>query len=388
MNWPMDTQDSTSTADSDLESVLHVINELTRQSAGGGYIYRGEPKFYSKISSSLYRPYQDIEAEDFDIKIVQQEVLGQARMYTRYTGEVDDFEILSQLQHNGGATNLIDFTTDYLIALFFACDGEPDEQGRVILLSETGSDYDVREPSYPVHRVIAQKSVFVLPDNGFIEPNATVPVDSELKPAILDYLRNHHGISSETIYNDLHGFIRHTGIHQSAYTEFYKGVTSGNNGDDQRAIDHYTTAIRLNSQMPAAYNNRGNAYAALGNFRAAIQGYVTALSFDPEAVLIHNNLGLAHVGQGNYAEAVRDHSRALLLDPNAPDSYCLRGEARLHLSEWDDARADLTTAMNMGYDIVTSFRYGYKNVTDFEQQTCFTVPDDIAELLGGREVSD
>ena len=134
----MGTQDSTSTAASDVERVLQVINELTRQSAGGGYIYRGEPKCYSKVSSSLYRPYQDIEAEEFDIKIVQEEILGQAKMYTRYTGEIDDFEILSQLQHNGGATNLIDFTTDCLIALFFACDGEPDEPGRVILLLETG----------------------------------------------------------------------------------------------------------------------------------------------------------------------------------------------------------------------------------------------------------
>ena len=228
----------------------------------------------------------------------------------------------------------------------------------------------------------------MIPDSGFIEPDATVTVDSELKPAILDYLRNHHGISSETIYNDLHGFIRHTGIHQSAYTEFYKGVTSGNNGDDQRAIYHYTTAIHLNSQMPAAYNNRGNAYAALGNFRDAIRDYEMALSFDPEAAWVHDNLGMAHVGQGNYTGAVRDHNRAILLDPSAPKSYCLRGEARLHLAEWDGARADLTVAMDMGYDIVVSFRYGYKNVADFEQQTGLAVPDDIAEMLGGRGIGD
>ena len=35
----------------------------------------------------------------------------------RYIYEKDDFEILTQLQHYGGKTNLIDFTTDYLIAL-------------------------------------------------------------------------------------------------------------------------------------------------------------------------------------------------------------------------------------------------------------------------------
>ena len=44
-----------------------------------------------------------------------------------------DFEILTEIQHYGGKTNLIDFTTDYFIALFFACDGHHDKEGRVIL---------------------------------------------------------------------------------------------------------------------------------------------------------------------------------------------------------------------------------------------------------------
>ena len=106
-------------------------------SAKGDYLYRGEPECYDKVSSGLYRKYSDIEAEHFDIEVVQNEILETAK---RYTTEIDAFEILTELQHYGGATNLIDFTTDYLIALFFACDGSDllNEDGRVILLQKTG----------------------------------------------------------------------------------------------------------------------------------------------------------------------------------------------------------------------------------------------------------
>ena len=54
-----------------------------------------------------------------------------------YTYETDTFEILTELQHYGGNTNLIDFTTDNHIALFFACNGFSDKPGRVILLEKT-----------------------------------------------------------------------------------------------------------------------------------------------------------------------------------------------------------------------------------------------------------
>ena len=47
------------------------------------------------------------------------------QIFLKNMNESVDFEILTELQHYGGKTNLIDFTTDYLIALFFACDGSP-----------------------------------------------------------------------------------------------------------------------------------------------------------------------------------------------------------------------------------------------------------------------
>ena len=203
--------------------VLALMQEIVERSANGDHIYRGEPERYPKVSSTLYRLYEDVDEEDFDIQKVQKDILDKAKRYTSSTGEL---EILSELQHHGGNTNLIDFTTDCHIALFFACDGFHDKDGRLILLKEATEQGQIRQPRNPVNRVIAQKSVFVQPPKGFVEPDDVITINKDLKQLILSHLRKYHGISTETIYNDLHGFIKNQGIHQSAYTEFYTGLTS------------------------------------------------------------------------------------------------------------------------------------------------------------------
>ena len=41
---------------------------------------------------------------------------------------------------------------------------------------------------------------------------------------MLNHLRKYHGIFTETVYDDLHGFIRNQGVHQSAYLELYRSA--------------------------------------------------------------------------------------------------------------------------------------------------------------------
>ena len=66
-----------------LERVLAKITEIAEESANGDYIYRSESKCHGEVSSNLYREYKaDIKAKHFDMKIVQDEVLKEAREYT------------------------------------------------------------------------------------------------------------------------------------------------------------------------------------------------------------------------------------------------------------------------------------------------------------------
>ena len=132
----------------------------------GTCVYRGEPESYPVVSSGLYRNCPDSANEAFDIARVEQEMADNARQYTTLT---DDDEILAEVQHFGGATNLIDFTDDYLIAAFFASIASEGKHGRVVL-HWPQADTVVR-PKRTLNRVVFQKSVFVRPPRGFILPD-------------------------------------------------------------------------------------------------------------------------------------------------------------------------------------------------------------------------
>ena len=238
-------------------------------------------------------------------------------------------EILIELQHYGGKTNLIDFTTDYLIAIFFACSGYIKNHGRVILLdiNEAIEKDLIIYPQNPQHRVIAQKSVFVDPPDGFIEvpKDKKVTIPSALKQEFLTYLRKHHDISTETIYNDIHGFITYQNIHENNYIAFYMGLAF-----QDRGFKAETKEKRKKE------------------YRKAIKHYSTSIEINPHPITITN-----------------------------------RAECWLHLEEWDKAREDFRTGISMDKDIVGSFRNDYKDVAVFENKTGLTVPQDLAEMLGG-----
>ena len=160
--------------------VLAIVHELAKITYTGQFIFRGECECHDSVSSSLYRQFRDLDIDDhFDAGAIQQPILNRAKAYT---DEPDDLEILSQIQHYGGSTNLIDFTTDYLVALFFACYASPSQDARIILLKKHGSlaPY-IREPRRIANRVIAQHSIFVLPPKGIIEEYEVVTISSALK---------------------------------------------------------------------------------------------------------------------------------------------------------------------------------------------------------------
>ena len=47
---------------------------------------------------------------------------------------ISELQRLSVLQHQGAATGLLDFTESALVALWFACEGAPDKDGKVFIL--------------------------------------------------------------------------------------------------------------------------------------------------------------------------------------------------------------------------------------------------------------
>ncbi len=213
-------------------TVDDILRKIQEKADTGEYIYRGEPKHYEehpytrKVSSNLYRVFLehtdfDVNAEHFDIEVVQTRMLDDAKKYLRRTS--GDSELLVEMQHYGGKTNLIDFTTNYFIALFFTCEKYSSENGRVIFQRRELISPTIKESPKPISRVVAQNSVFVRPPEGFIIPDDddVINIPSGIKLPMLEYLKESHDISIETIYNDIHGFILYQRDYMEAYVEFY-----------------------------------------------------------------------------------------------------------------------------------------------------------------------
>ena len=399
------------------KTVQDILDELQRKSSGGGYIYRGENKCHPSVSSSLYREF-DINDDNFDIELVEKEMLSDAKKHigklrqdspSNFTNnskniedpiDTEDLECLTELQHYGGKTNLIDFTTDFLIALFFACDGKPEKHGRVILQKSEKIEDWIYLPQNPRLRVVAQKSIFVRPPRGFFCPDKkkeVVCIEKHLKQRVLSYLRNYHGISTHTIYNDLHGFIKHQDRHGDTHTHFYRGMACQNRADKatspddtereyQDAIRHYTKVIELDLGNIEAYYNRGNAYLNINKIPEAIQDFSEIITLDPGNAEAYYSRGSTYLKIKEPAGAIQDFSEIITLDPGNAEAYYSRGRAFLLLEKWEKAKADLITSKNMGFDILTRFHNDEESIETFEAG--MEVPEDITKLLELRDTEE
>ena len=335
------------TDDSKIQNLLQRIREKSSQ---GEYVYRGEPEQHGKIASGLYRKYKDaIQAKEFDIQIAQKEMLEQVKAYTDFTDETD---VLTELQHYGGKTNLIDFTTDYLIALFFACDGSLNKDGRVILLNKHSNQGAISSPKKNLNnRVISQKSIFFQSPKGYLdEEDSTVEIISipkEMKQPVLHYLGKYHGITTHTIYNDIFGYIQNQEKHQPAYVEFFIGLTAAMRGDYEKAIEHYDKAIGLSPHIAQTYNNRGIAKSKLERYEEAIEDFNKAISINPRDDKAYNNRGIAKGKLEKYEEAIADFNEAIRLNPQHAEAYHGRGNICKEIREYEKARVDLQRAFEL-----------------------------------------
>ena len=250
-------------------------------------IYRGEPKCFPRISSGLYRELYEIDDRHFDIRAAQRRRIELARQYAPH---LSDDDVLTRLQHLGGKTNLIDFTRDLNIALFFGSYDSPDKDGRVILMEEplvrreqrdVIASYKLVARGTPANMTDVQKSVWVEPGIGYIDEEQVtiIEIPSALKPEILSHLRVVYGIEASTVYNDLSGFIRDQDRLRDPDAEWHAGVRACEAGRHERALGFFAryeelvAAPRVDLQYRRAisywYAERGDeALSDMATFRS------------------------------------------------------------------------------------------------------------------------
>ena len=362
----MSTQTPADSENNYLNGLSKIIQEIVEKSAGGNYIYRGEPEWYDRISSTLYRRYSKVlDSEPSTLEDIQNFRLKRARDYIPEQ-EKEDFEILTELQHYGSETNLIDFTTDAHVALYFACYGSHDKNGRVILLEKSPEmieKYKIKEPRQPQNRVTAQKSIFVQPSEGFIDCDdvITICIPKDLKQWILIHLQKVQDISTQTIYNDLHGYIRQSVLSSSREAIFpfvlAEWILERTPTEDQSAeepqnqfeemIKAYTTRIQYSPYEPVLYVEQGRYYFQASEFDHAIETFSKAILLKPNYAYAYTNRGIAYFKKEEYDRAIKDFTKAIDLSPNYAYAYINRAIAYGIQHEYDRAIEDCDRAMQL-----------------------------------------
>ena len=403
------------------------LNKLIKGCQKETYIFRGINKIIinnkkepllDRVNCGIYRSFSEKNdskkeyspfSDNFKPIDIEKEIVRKARQQL-FPDKTSELEILTDLQHFKGKTCLIDFSESLFIALFFVCNGDIKGDGELFLIKKAKFEnppeltYDplpkeniiLKPKKTPTsqNRTIFQSSIFIHTPSGFLKPAEyiAITVAENFKKELQDYLAKFHNINSDTVYNDLFGFIDNENNYRTANLEFYLGLAAANNFEYQKAIDHFTEhinlvsniinkamsyinrgnsknelgqfaeaikdynkAIELNPNYAAAYSNRGNAKDNLGEPQAAIEDCNKAIELNPNSALAYNNRGNAKNKLGQHQAAIEDYTKAIELNPNEATAYNNRGNAKYELGELKEAIKDYNKAIELNPNEATAY---------------------------------
>ena len=304
-----------------------------------GYLFRGEPEKYKSVTSSLYRDTPPVAREY--VSVIERDFVNSCLHHCYEDAKIQELKAdgilqehalqkLSEIQHFGGATNLIDFTTCPYRALFFACDKWPEHDGRIIVINPNPElvpvsddveptnqddlipwgdpDYIRRDNGYPRERAKAQKSVFIHAKTGILNADLyeVISIPFRLKTGIREWLSVEKRINRQSIYPDTIGFLQsserprqsieymHLAEQQLLKTRVYRyvietckkstnesphsyvyhiwGIAHLQLGEKQEAIDKFDRALENDDWKYQRGNNQNGAWIATQTAKNIAEG--------------------------------------------------------------------------------------------------------------------
>ena len=134
-----------------------------------------------------------------------------------------------------------------------------------------------------------------------------------------------------------------------------RGIAYAALGNYGRAIEDYNKVIEINPTDANAYYNRGIAYAALGNYVRAIADNDKVIEIDPTEALAYNNRGNAYAALGNQKQAIEDFNKATEINPKFAEAYLNRASSYDNLGNKKQAYEDLKTAASLSNKTAQDF---------------------------------
>lgn len=339
----------------------------------------------------------------------ERELLEKARLrgWHRETDgrELKDLELLAKLQHYGAATCLLDFSARFDVALWFACqegqgkgrDGmvfivaldsvDTWNLGRIgpnnlshkisdILRFEIAEKEEGEQPSlfqdarlkfwywHPevfMARMSIQESRFLFgsEDIPIREYLFSITVDKEDKEELLVDLKQHQGLSRESIFPDIHGF---------AIIQSHKVPFQGKSIKGSWRIDANKFRRRVHQKSIEDYRQDGRRRIQMERYFSAINSFNKILKLkggDIEALFLRGaaklrigmrelklaqksgQLDLETPSNKYLEESIEDFRKVMELDSGHAEAHYLCSVAYTNLKRYDDARASFERAQNL-----------------------------------------
>jgi tetratricopeptide (TPR) repeat protein len=148
----------------------------------------------------------------------------------------------------------------------------------------------------------------------------------------------------------------------SATDWFEKGVVLGSAKQHNDAIAAFDKTLELNPRFAEAYNNRGSAYSALGNYKQAIRDFDKSIELNPQDASVYYNRGTAYSLLGDHQQAIQDHNKTIELNPQSAAAYSNRGLAYSALGDKQMAIKDYDKAIELNpQDAIAYYNRGNVN---------------------------
>lgn len=118
-------------------------------------------------------------------------------------------------------------------------------------------------------------------------------------------------------------------------------------GAFDRAIEHYSAAMKMDPNYSEYYNERGNLLLKLGRIKEAYQDYRRAIELGPPYFEVWSNLGQCCRVQGRMEEAIAAYDRSLDLQPGQPVVWIVRAQALEALGRLGEAIEAYSSALKL-----------------------------------------
>ena len=276
--------------------------DWTNQRGGESFVYRGMPNATWKVESSAYRRIGQSQKTPPPLPVLRSYIErllqnARARRFQEHEGKgLTNLELLAELQHYGAATCLIDFTSNALIALWFACRDEGRQvPGRVVAMADTPDRFSPVDPNHfsedsvnflsedklwkwkPIHpsiRIVTQQSVFVFGPGKIDEKDyESVEINGLSKGKIREELARRFDIVEQHLFRDFTGFAT-SHAHDSPYSGYTADdyFSLGSTAQQQRfygeAEEFYGRALELDPHHTDARKNRETVEKSIAEFKA------------------------------------------------------------------------------------------------------------------------